>query len=90
MIIDMEVKLMIDLVKANEVEGYEILSEENQQLFTHFLKNFYRVWEHPENFVPISVYVCSEEGKKFLKYVYTDMRTKRKEWLHVVDPDTWY
>lgn len=50
------------LTKPEDVKGYSKLCEEHKKLFTTFLRNFYNVWEYPEEHVPTKV--CLKKDKE--------------------------
>lgn len=73
------------LTSPSEVKGYSKLPEECKKLFEAFLRNFYKVWEYPEEHTPIKVVL-----KKYrVNGSYLRVEFKN-EWLHVTGPNTWY
>lgn len=73
------------LKPAEEVKGYQALSEQEKRMFAEFLTNFYQAWEFPEKHIPIAVKPDFDEGAgKYLRVEFDMM------WLHVKSPTTWF
>lgn len=71
------------LTEPEEVKGYNKLNAEHKKLFEKFLKNYYEVWEFPEEHLPIKVrYVTGRES-----YLRVDFKSG---WLHVLSQTCWF
>lgn len=77
------------MIKAEETKGYKELTQEQKEMYREFTKNFFNAWgtEARETIKPISIEAIDEE-RAYLKFIYE--MYGRKEWLHVLDPRTWY
>lgn len=73
------------LTAPEDVVGYNKLSEECKKLFRVFLENFYKVWEYPEDHVPVRVAFKKDRANG--SYLRVDFNG---EWYHVKGPTTWY
>lgn len=73
------------LTPPEQVKGYSKLTEENKKLFTAFLENFYKVWEYPEDHIPVKVVLKKDKDNG--TYLRTDFNG---EWYHVKNATTWY
>jgi len=69
------------LKSAEDMQGYNELVVESQKLFGKFLKNFYAIWEHPEEHQPLSIGL----DKGYLMVTF-----EGNSCLHVIKPDQWY
>ena len=73
------------LKRAEQINGYHELSDENKKIFAEFLLNFYRAWEFPERYIPLAVRKdCDEEAGEYLRVEFDSI------WLHVKSPTVWY
>lgn len=78
------------MIKAEETQGYKELTQEQAEMFKEFTKNFFNAWgtEARDTIQPISIEAIEKEERAYLKFIYE--MYGRKEWLHVLDPHTWY
>lgn len=78
------------MIKAEETQGYKRLTREQKEMYREFTKNFFNAWgtEARETLKPIRVEAADKDGRAYLKVVYE--MYGRKEWLHVLEPHTWY
>lgn len=77
------------MMAAEDVRGFESLSEVHCEIFKGFLINFFNAQgaEARKSLMPLSVKLV--KGKRsYLRFDYE--RYGRKEWLHVTSPGTWY
>lgn len=72
---------MKKLKNAEDMQGFTELVIESRNLFKEFLKNFYSVWEHPEEHQPLSVGI--DNG--YLKVIF-----EGNSCLHIIKSDEWY
>lgn len=72
------------LKSPEQVAGYNKLSEDTKKLFVAFLRNFYKVWEYPEEHVPVKVVFKKDKDGAYLRVDFNG------EWYHVKGPTTWY
>lgn len=73
------------LTKPEDVKGFNKLSEECKKIFAAFLKNFYKDWECPEEYVPEKVAFKKDKASgAYLRVEFTN------EWFHVTGPNSWY
>lgn len=74
------------LKRPEDIEGFNILTDEQKTLFQSFLSNFYNRWEFPERHIPISVRF--ENSKKDGNYLRVEFESG--DWLHVKSSSIWY
>lgn len=70
--------------EAEKIKGFTKLTLQAQQIFKELLKNYYAVWEFPEDHEIIKVSISKEEGKDFIRV------DCENEWFHVKSPHSWY
>ena len=72
---------MKKLKNAEDMIGYNELVMQSQILFEKFLKNFYSIWENPEEHEPLSIGL--DNGCLMVRF-------EGNTCLHVIKPDQWY
>lgn len=74
------------LKKAEEVKGYDQLSDARKVVLAQFLTNFYAAWEYPEKCIPVQVRVRRDKSNG----VYLRVDLIDGSWYHVKSPTIWY
>ncbi|NLW90973.1 MAG: hypothetical protein GXY34_05170 [Syntrophomonadaceae bacterium] len=76
----------MNLTAAEQVKGFNKLSEAHKQIFKDFLKNWYGRWDHPENHQPLRV--GFKRDKSAGAYLRVDMSDG--DWYHVKSAITFF
>lgn len=74
------------LKKAEEVKGFNKLSDDCKEIFKSFLNNWYKRWEHPERHQPMKVSLKRDRGVGI--YLRVDMSDG--DWYHVQSATTFF
>ena len=75
----------MSLKRAEDVKGYDKLSDTSKAIFKEFLGNFYKRWEYPEKHMPEKVKLVKDKADG--EYLRVDFATM---WLHVKNSTIWY
>ncbi len=67
------------LKKAEEVKGFNKLPDACKEIFSDFLNNWYKRWDHPERHQPLQVALKCDRGAG--TYLRVDMSDGN--WYHV-------
>lgn len=74
-------------IKVEKIKGFNTLKV-SQDMFRRFLNNFLDSWEKDTRETIIPLKISKVKAKDYLRFDY--MILGKKEWLHVVGPNTWY
>jgi hypothetical protein len=80
---------VFNLKDTCNIKGYDKIPI-NAKMFENFLKNFLAQWgtEARETIIPESVKFTKDKSGSYLRFDY--IIYGRKEWLHVINANTWY
>ena len=70
------------MFNAEEVKGFNKLSDADKELFKKFCERFYRAWEYPEEHAPVKI---EKMDSRYLKVTLKDGM-----WLHITKNCEWY
>lgn len=74
------------LIKAEEVKGFNKLTDIHQKIFKDFLGNWYKRWDHPERHQPTKVALKRDRGAGI--YLRVDMSDG--DWYHIKSAITFF
>ncbi|WP_238905643.1 hypothetical protein [Clostridium sp. YIM B02506] len=74
-------------IKVEKIKGFNSLKV-SQDMFRRFLNNFLDSWEKDTRETIIPLKISKVKSKDYLRFEYIILG--KKEWLHVVGPNTWY